>query len=68
MKTNNQDVLRLLEKIKKLSPTAKLILAERMFDTQLETDNQGQLVIYTGLVRSDKGRIRNMRDSDFTNN
>ena len=48
---------KLLETVKKLSPEAKIILAEEMFEPRggLELDNDlssGQYVIYTGYVNN----------------
>ena len=36
---------------------------------QIEQDNYGQYIIYTGLTDDDgkKGTLRNMRDTDFDN-
>lgn len=56
---------KLIEKIKKLSPQAKLILAEVIFDSQLEKDNYGQYVVYTGLVTGTNGRVRKMCAADI---
>ena len=36
-----------------------------MPDCQLEHDNQGMIVIYTGLKETYSGKLRTMRQSDF---
>jgi hypothetical protein len=41
---------RLIKMAKKLSPSARLILAEMMTGGVLEKDNFGQLVLYTGFT------------------
>lgn len=57
---------KLLKQALKLSPTAKLILAGRMFGSGLEQDNYGQHVIYTGMCTDSKTkRARKITNEDF---
>lgn len=53
---------KLLASVKKLSPEAKLILCEQMFDCCLEKDNHGQYLVYTGYVK-DRKRAHDMETS-----
>lgn len=56
---------KLLAEVNRLSPEAKLILCEEMFGGQLEKDNHGQYLVYTGYVKDRKSnRVRGMREED----
>lgn len=50
-------LMELAEKCEGLSCEEKLLLAEHLFGGQRETDNQGQFLIYTGLMENDNGDI-----------
>lgn len=58
---------KLIAKAQKLSPGEKVELALLIFNTEVETDNYEQIVIYTGTryISSSNDRIRNMKDGDF---
>lgn len=56
---------RLINELTALSPHEQMNILELVLDTQLEYDNYGQIIIYTGYTVDDKGDVRVMDDEDF---
>lgn len=54
----------LIKKIESMTPAQKVRFAEAMF-TDVQCDNYGQVLVYTGLRFGKNGRLRRLRDSDF---
>jgi hypothetical protein len=65
---NRKEFNKMVKQTKKLTHHQKVVLASQVFGTGVETDNYGQILIYTGLKNNDRGKLRYLIEEDFTCN
>jgi hypothetical protein len=64
--TTVQDIDELIDVLRTLDPEDKLYLATEMLScNEDDTDNTGQIVLYTGLMWDKDGEVRKMKEEDF---